>query len=437
MGNRRVLFTSPYRPKETFDFFGYHTRCRVRLSQPRVMCPGLRFIHENVPQIDILEFPTRAEFSHVLSRGWDVVGLSFLTFETNDALHMVDCARKAGVGELWAGSYGAPNPLIESAFDKVFVGYAEADIARELDTGIGELVHPPLIDSFGIAPIGSDLVRTGWLYTARGCPLKCTFCQTPAFAPTVVLTPLESIERVLQYYKQHGVRLVGIYDENFGIAREHSREVVALLRKFDLPWGVMTRSDVLQANFDEWYEGGLVAAVIGIETMNADSLKDVQKALSIEQTVRTMEILNRHGCVIIGTYMIGFEHDTVASVERDLRELRRLRPDFMKVYILTPFLQTPLWDQLERQYGIDCSDWAKFDGKHLVWNHPQLSPEDAQALLEQAYGLFNSEEHVLKFLGKIHGRLLEREGPMGAHSFFFSGIREKLHGGLGWGALFG
>jgi radical SAM superfamily enzyme YgiQ (UPF0313 family) len=194
----------------------------------------------------------------------------------------------------------------------------------------------------------------------------------------------------------------------------------------------MTRSDVLKANLEEWYESGLVAVVIGIEAMNSDSLRDVRKVLSVEQTASMLETLNRRGLVVTGTYMVGFERDTVESVARDFRELSRLRPDFIKLYVVTPYPQTPLWDQIEKDYGIDCSDWSKFNGKHLVWNHPRLSREDAQQILKRGYRLFNSEEHVVRFLSKIHQRLLKREGPLKTHAFFLSGIRDKVHGALGW-----
>jgi hypothetical protein len=428
MRNSRVLFTTAYRSSEPFDWVGTNTQSHLRLSQPRVLSPGLRFIRENLPAIRILEFPTPQEFRRALHRGWDVVGFSFFTCDTDAVLEMADVARRAGVPALWVGNYGALNPSVASAFDKVILGYAEEEIAAELGAALGELAHPPLIDSFGVAPVGGGLIRTGWLASARGCPMRCTFCQTPSFANRVVPLPLDSIERVLRYYRANGVQLILVFDEDFGIARQHSAEVAALLRKSGLPWVIGTRADILEARFDEWYESGMVGVNLGIESMDPDALAEVGKAQTVAQTIRIVEKASRRGCVVIGGYMIGFERDTVASVTRDLQELRRLRPDFMKVFVLTPFPQTPLWDRLAGRYGIDCSDWSKFNAKHLVWNHPQLSEADAQMLLGKAYRWFNSGEHVLRFVSKVHHRLLEKRGLLAAHSFFLSGLRDKLHG---------
>lgn len=389
---------------------------------------GLRFIKQNFPQIKILEFPSWEEFEEIVDCGWDVIGFSFYTFETNEVLRMADHARKKGVPQLWAGNFGALNPLIESVFDKVILGYSEEKITRELRIEIGEVKHPPLIDSIGLKPVGDSLLRHAWLYTVRGCPYRCAFCQTPVFADGIVKTPIESIDRVLHYYKSMGVQFMTIWDENFGIIPEHTRDVLSLFAKYGIPWGVAARADSLVKDFDEWYENGLVSVQFGIESMNPASLNAIRKGEAIEDTLEMLERLNRHQCITIASYMIGFEQDTVDSIEREFRELRRLNPDFLKIFVVTPYPQTPLWDQIQEDYGIDISDWSKFDGKHLVWNHPRLSPEDIQTVMEFGYDLFNSEAYVVRFLDKLRRRILDRKGLPGAHDFLLSSIINRLHG---------
>ena len=43
---------------------------------------GIRFIAENFNGIEVLEYPTIQEFGKVLESGFDVVGISFLTSQT-------------------------------------------------------------------------------------------------------------------------------------------------------------------------------------------------------------------------------------------------------------------------------------------------------------------------------------------------------------------
>src|SRR6266496_270862 len=420
----RILFATTYQNDGLYDSYGYFTRGRVMM--PRTLQPGLRFIKQNIPQIEILEFPTWQEFSSVMNRGWDIVGYSFYTRETNEILQMADCARKAGVRELWAGNYGALEPSISSTFDKLFVGYSEEEIARELGLEIGELIHPPLVENMGMKSLGYPLVSVGWLYTTRGCPMKCTFCEAPVFAPDVNKISVESVERVLHYYKERGVQFIVIHDETFGIIPEHAREIARLLKKYDLRWGCLTRADILKKNLEEWLSNGLIGVFIGIENVNPEILVDVQKRERIEEISEVVALLNRRDCFVIGGYIVGFEHDTVESVKRDLRLLRQIEPDMLALSILTPYPRTPQWTQLHQDYGIDTSDWSRFDQTHLVWNHPRLSHEDARKLVQYGYDLF--EDYSAQFVHKFVSRFTEQRSFADLHSLVLSSVRNRLHG---------
>ncbi len=111
---------------------------RWRFGMPRTISFGLRFLRQNLPDLNVLEYPTRAEFSAQLKRGWDAVGFSFYLEETNDIQAMAAEARQAGVRELWAGNYGALTPSIQSHFDHVFSSYSEDAVGQKLGTRLEE-----------------------------------------------------------------------------------------------------------------------------------------------------------------------------------------------------------------------------------------------------------------------------------------------------------
>jgi len=427
----RVLFTTPYKAK--FDAYDYHYAdwqdVPVRLTNPIAMPTGLRFIKQNIPQIELLQYPTWEEYARELKKGWDVVGFSFYTRETDEILRMIDYARKMGVKTIWGGNYGVLYPPIQSAFDKVFVGYAEHQIAEELGMELGEIVHPPLVEGVGLKPLGFPLSVNGWLYTVRGCPLKCTFCQAPAVQHTSDVISIDAIERVVRYYKETGVPMVNIYDETFGIIPKHAREVVHLLREYEMPWGVMTRVDVLKTNFDEWLECGMIGAFVGLESLNAEILKDIKKRVKIEDAIKVIKLLHQNDCLVLCGYMIGFEPETRESVAENFRELRELAPDVTGIYVATPYPDTELWDETERKYGIDTSDWSKFDRKSIVWKHPNMSQEDIDWLLTYGNDLLNSPKHVFSFVKKLNHRILQQKGLPGLLQFVGSALTNRLGGG--------
>lgn len=95
---------------------------------------GLRLIQESVDYpIDVLEFPSPSEYQGVLAKGYDIVGISFMTYNILDAIEMAKIARKEGARELWAGGYGVDTPAgIEKYFDRIFRGHAEDQVSLAL-----------------------------------------------------------------------------------------------------------------------------------------------------------------------------------------------------------------------------------------------------------------------------------------------------------------
>jgi len=101
----------------------FNSRSRYfKFCWPRIQSYGLRFLKQNIPEIEILEYPTWEQYVKKLREGWDVVGFSFYLSDTPEVLEMVEYARSAGIEEIWCGNYGALTPEIQDRFDKIFIG---------------------------------------------------------------------------------------------------------------------------------------------------------------------------------------------------------------------------------------------------------------------------------------------------------------------------
>lgn len=390
----RVLFTTVYREgSQPYDYIGANSRSWFRFYWPRIQSFGLRFLKQNIPELEILEFPTWEEYRGRLSEGWDVVGISFYLNETHEALEMAEAARAMGAGEVWAGNYGALTPEIQDRFDRVFVGYAEQQVAPYFGRQIGEIVHPPLIEYLN-TPFGIKLNVYGIMFTTRGCPVGCKFCQTPVFCSRPSLIPLRSIERLLEYYHEHNIHVVLIEDENFGCDRRHADAVVDLLDQYDMVWGCMARADYLNSRIDDWVQrrsrsgrrvAGFGGAAIGIENLHQERLDEIRKREGVQEIIETVRKLQEHGLGTVGYYMIGFEDDTPQSLREDIPKLAALKLDITQICVLTPLPQTPLWREIEEKYGIWDRDWHHYDGKNLVWNHPKIKPSQIPEILDWSF----------------------------------------------------
>src|SRR5215472_3350020 len=323
----RILLTTRCRDTGLYDYFRENAPrgFRWRFGMPRRISFGLRFLRQNIPGIEILEYPTRSEFREHLKRGWDAVGFSFYLEETNDILKMAEEARQAGVPELWAGNYGALTPSIQPHFDQVFSGYSEEAVAARLGAPLEEIQHPPLVTKFHLP--GGWSLPVGVLFTSRGCSFRCTFCQTTAFAPHPKPITLESLDHVLDFYVQRGVHFALILDENFGNLPSHSEAVIELLARHKLHWLVQSRVDLFLRNFDDWRKCGMEGALFGIESFHQDILKQIHKSEKVEAAFDLAERLNRAGLYAQGYYIIGLPPETPESIAEDLRTLASLQLD--------------------------------------------------------------------------------------------------------------
>lgn len=403
----KILFTTQYiKNNDYYDYFESNAKNIFKFGLKRKISFGLRFLKENIPFLEILEYPSKAQYIKKIKEGWDVVGFSFFVNDIPRILEMVEIARENRVKELWAGNYGALTPGIENYFDRIFIGYAEKTLGRFLGVKVKEIKHPVLPVFLELGPLGIEYKPFGVLFTTRGCPMKCEFCQTPLFAPKPEAIPLDSIEEVLLKYKRMGIEEVVILDENFGIIRRHAENVVELLNKYKFMWSVMTRADLLMSHLDDWNKKRIVSAFIGIESLNQNILDRIKKREAISMIKNCIEELHSKNIYIIGYYMIGFPEETVDSILQDINELKEFQVDYMQVTILTPLPQTPLWHELDSKYGIFEKDFSKFDTKHLVWYHPNLTPDKARILLFHGFKTLNSPLNYLRSIKRLSQRYL-------------------------------
>ena len=214
--------------------------------------------------------------------------------------------------------------------------------------------------------------------------MGCKFCQTPCFIDGVRTLPLESIEDVVKRYKEKGVKSVFIMDDNFFGERKYSEKVLEILERYELNWGVCTRAENLAGRVKEFRDMGMINCIIGIESLKQENLDFVDKRTKVDLLLNTIEELNENRIYIHGTCMIGFENDTKTSLKKDIDEFSKLKVHSLQICVLTPFPRTPLWDYIEGRYGIHKDDYSKFDAYHLVWNHPNIRPEEMDRILEYA-----------------------------------------------------
>lgn len=375
---------------------------QLRVSNPAF---GLRFLQENVPGVEILEYPTWREYRTALGLGYDIVGISFFTWTAPSALHMVQMAREAGVAKVWGGNYGVTTPGVGAYFDRLFAGNCESEVHQVLrGRPLDEIKHPVILGRSKMARWKSNI---GYLYTRRGCGMQCTFCPTPGFAPWTDNIGVPEIRRVLDAYKAADAGPIVIFDETFLAHTEESRIVIEEMAARGLKWVCLTRADRIVGRVGELAKKGLHSAIIGVESLRDYNLSFVEKRINKQLLREVIDELRSHNCLPTGTYMLGFPDDTEKSVREDIRELASWGFFLMQFTILTPFPGAELREQFADR--LSCTDWSQYDTYHLVWDHPHLTPPQARDLLYQALRKINRPREYLWQMSKYYARSRARQ----------------------------
>ncbi len=135
-----------------------------------------------------------------------------------------------------------------------------------------------------------------------------------------------------------------------------------------------------------------------------------QAVFDTSDTIRErVKRLKDHGIGVEGTILLGTDDQSADDIKRLVDFLMEIELDVAEFTILTPFPQSPVRRQLEREGRIFSSDWSKYTADKVVFQPKQMSPEKLQEMYYYAWDTFNADSgHQLK-MGKLFEKVIRRE----------------------------
>ncbi len=225
--------------------------------------------------------------------------------------------------------------------------------------------------------------RFGTLDCGRGCPFECKFCTIINVQGRVMrFRSAESIaEAIRRNYKRNGITFYFFTDDNFARNRhwESIFDVMARLREEErIPVRFMMQVDVLSwkiANFvSKARRAGCANVFIGMESVNPANLAAAGKKQNhVEEYSQLIEAYRNASISTHVGYIIGFPHDTVESVQRDVAYLiNEVRPDQASFFMLIPLPGSMDHLQMVRRGEWMHPDFNLYDSHHEVTIHPNM-----------------------------------------------------------------
>ncbi len=318
----------------------------------------------------------------------DVVGISVYSQTAPAAYRVADRLRARGKVVLFGGPHFRGTSTLEEAAphcDVIATSMCEAQMCDLLGWIADGRLTPnraqPLYivdranhfrypDNFYQALQSRRWYQIPTIPTSIGCPYDCSFCA--AYMQGKYL--LRDIDTIYNEMAHSPGPIALICDATFGLKKQFTLDLMQRLAPLKKKIGVETTLARLQDTqvLEAMAAGGVTWLVVGIETLAAKLRKhgtsDLEASLH-DMLARAHDL----GMMVQGNFICGLDEDGPESFEQIYEFYDRSGLDGIMMGILTPYPNTPLYDQLDREGRIFDTDWANYDCHHVVYRPRNMS----------------------------------------------------------------
>lgn len=349
----------------------------------------------------------------------DVFCLYTMTSTAPRAYYLGDRLRRETKARVIIGGMHAsalPEEALEHA-DQVVVGEGETIILDVAEGRIKDkIVYAPCLMNLDEAPLPDySLLKTPCkaanVMSTRGCPFCCSFCSTSRMFKPYRQRSVESVINELRYYKEIGFRYMNFEDDNFTADKERAKEICRRMIEEDLVFKetfFFGRTDI--AKDEELLElcqrAHLSRVLIGIESLNQESLDKINKRQKIADIEKCEKVLEKYKIRLISSIVLGIDTDNEADIQKSVNFSKRINAYQLQPAVLTPFPGTAVYKQFEQEKRILTKDWNLYDMTNVTFLPKKMSPWHLQKQFfkatKQFYTFFSSFK-IWKIFGANFG----------------------------------
>jgi len=184
------------------------------------------------------------------------------------------------------------------------------------------------------------------LMVTRGCPFSCDFCSKPVWGDLFRKPPLERVFREIAEIRSLGYTSLWIADDCFTLDPAYLAAFCRGMIRRDVPvgWTCLSRVDRLTpALAGLMKRAGCFRVYLGLESGSNETLRLMNKKVTVEQGIRAVRLFSRAGIGTAGFFMVGYPGETRESIEQTFDLALALPLDEAWFTIPLPLPGTPLF----------------------------------------------------------------------------------------------
>ncbi len=301
----------------------------------------------------------------------DAVAIPVETYTARRAYQIASEYRRRNVPVILGGFHPTLMPDEASRFgDAVVVGEAEgvwAEVVDDLRHGTLKRRYSGTQTSLAHISVDRSLFKgkrylpLGLIETGRGCRFPCEFCAVQEFfGRTYRRRPAASVMNELMSLRREK-KIFFFVDDNFAGDVAGSKALLTELARLNLRW--VTQMSINAAHDEEYVShlarSGCRGVLIGFESLNPENLRLMNKRFNAMRSgyAGALANLRRHGIIVYGTFVFGYDHDDHDSFDEAV-EFARAQDMYIAAFNhLTPFPGTPLYERLAQEQRLRFDSW--------------------------------------------------------------------------------
>jgi radical SAM superfamily enzyme YgiQ (UPF0313 family) len=151
---------------------------------------------------------------------------------------------------------------------------------------------------------------------------------------------------------------------------------------------------------------GCIGLAIGFESFCKEGLNGAHKRFNRpDQYYEDIEIIKSYGILIWGSFVLGFDEDDEANLEKTVWSAKRSKLDFACFNFLTPLPGTDVYEAFERDGRLTSKNWADYNMANLVFRPIRVTDKVLKEKVRKAWLEFYSLRSLIHRLGLSLGKI--------------------------------
>jgi hopanoid biosynthesis associated radical SAM protein HpnJ len=256
------------------------------------------------------------------------------------------------------------------------------------------------------------------IYTTRGCPALCTFCQWPQTISGHAwrVRSTENVAREIKAGLENFPQLKEFFfdDDTFNIRKDRVLDICQKFKPLKFRWSCNARVHSDYETLKAMADAGARLFIVGFESGDDQILKNIKKGATVEMARTFMKNCKKVGIKVHGDFIIGLPGETKQTIQKTIDFAKELDCDTIQASLAHAFPGTELYTYLSTNNFLSAEALTTTGGHQLPHiEYPHLSQQEMMTGVSRFY-----DEYY--FRPKVAWRIMR-------NAMWDSGARKRLY----------